>query len=73
MGVFRSIEKPARRLACGSGALERYVAVTAYYVDLLGCSDDGSALWVANDEGEILCIDSQTGEKCYYYQPNVIE
>lgn len=40
---------------------------------LLGFSDDGSALWVANDEGEILCIDSQTGEKCYYYQPNVIE
>lgn len=28
----------------GSGAFERYVAVAAYYVDLLGCSDDGSAL-----------------------------
>ena len=43
VGVCRSIEKPARRLACGSGAFERYVAVAAYYVDLLGCSDDGSA------------------------------
>lgn len=35
---------PARRLAFGSGAFEGYVAVAAYYVDLLGRPDDGSAL-----------------------------
>ena len=35
---------PAGRLACGSGAFERYVAVAAYYVDLLGRPDDSPAL-----------------------------
>ena len=35
---------PARRLAHGSGAFERYVAVAAYYVDLLGRPDDSPAL-----------------------------
>lgn len=44
VGVCRSIEKPARRLACGSGAFEGYVAVAAYYVDLLGRPDDGPTL-----------------------------
>ena len=37
-------KKPARRLACGSGAFERYVAVAAYYVDLFGRPDDSPAL-----------------------------
>ena len=37
-------KKPARRLAYGSGAFKWYVAVAAYYVDLLGCPDDCSAL-----------------------------
>ena len=40
---------------------------------LLGFSDDGSALWVANYEGEILCIDPKTGAKEYYTQPENIE
>ena len=35
---------PARRLAHGSGAFKWYVAVAAYYVDLLGRPDDGPAL-----------------------------
>lgn len=35
---------PARRLAYGSGSFEGYIAVAAYYVDLLGCPDDCSAL-----------------------------
>ena len=35
---------PARRLACGSGAFEGYVAVAAYYVDLFGRPDDSPAL-----------------------------
>ena len=40
---------------------------------LLGFSEDGSGLWVANYEGEILCIDPKTGEKIYYQQPKEIE
>ena len=35
---------PARRPAFGSGTFEGYVAVAAYYVDLLRGPDDGSAL-----------------------------
>ena len=35
---------PARRLACGLSAFEWYVAVAAYYVDLLRGPDNGSAL-----------------------------
>ena len=35
---------PARRLACGSGVFEWYIAVAAYYVDLLCGAYDGSAL-----------------------------
>ena len=35
---------PARRLACGSGAFEGYVAIAAYYVDLFGRPDDSPAL-----------------------------
>lgn len=37
-------EKPARRLAYGSGAFKWYVAVATYYVDLLRRPDDRSAL-----------------------------
>ena len=40
--VRSATKKPARRLASGSGALKSYVAFAAYYVDLLGGSDDGS-------------------------------
>ena len=41
---FVATKLPARRLACGSGAFKGYVAVAAYYVDLLRGPDDSSAL-----------------------------
>lgn len=40
---------------------------------LLGFSDDGSELWVSDNEGAILCIDTKTGEKAYYEQPDSTE